>query len=415
MSGEEQERALLRPSVEQIAAIHAVVADEPWVVPLPRELHPAYAVRRQHEFRRLVDPGTPLLIVLQALLMGYALAMYFPAVTGPDRTVWWGAEAGISGFIAAGLLLARVPAVLPRYLVWVGGMATGILALRIGQTFAIADPALQQHQTYVCMLVIVIVVLALRLTLLASAVTCMLSLLIALAAAGLARWPVDVRRLLVYHGQAAMVALFVAFLLERQLRLAFLQSVLLTRESEKKQALNERLERMAREDGLTGLANRRYFDERLAIEWERAARDGRTVALLMMDVDHFKAFNDFYGHPAGDACLASIGGVLRDAARRPGDLAARYGGEEFVVLLPGTDVAGAVEVAERVLAGIMALAIPHEASSAGEGVTASIGVAVRSPVPAALPQRLVDAADAALYDAKRQGRRCVVVALEQDG
>jgi diguanylate cyclase (GGDEF)-like protein len=405
---EQQEQAPLRLSEGTVLAIKQVVRDEPWAINFPDELLPAYGLRRQHEFRRLVGPGTPLLLLLQFLLVGYALLMYFPAVTGPDRRLWWSAEAGVSLLVVIGLGLARVPAMLARYELWVGVAATGILALRVGQTFAFGDAALLQHQSYVCMLVIMVIVLALRLRIAASVAVCSVSLLLALSAAWFAHWPVDFRRLLVYHGQAVMVALFVAFLLERQQRLAFLQSVLLARESEEKQQLNDRLERLAREDGLTGLANRRHFDQALAVEWERASRERQPLALLMVDVDHFKAFNDLYGHPSGDACLSRIGSVLSAVARRPGDMAARYGGEEFVVLLPGTDAAGAVDVAERILAGMLDLGIPHEASSASDRVTVSIGLMAQVPSPGSPARTLVDDADAALYAAKHSGRNRVV-------
>lgn len=385
-------------------AVQDVVRLEPWVVPVAPELLPALAQRQQHQFRRLVDAGSPLLVLLQGLLVGYVLLFYFPVVSrGHDALTWWTAEAAVTVLIGFGLAMARLPAFLSGYLWWVSGMATGILSVRLLQTFALNDTGLLQHQTYVCMLVITVIVLALRLTVVASIWVCTLALLLALTAAWLLHWQVQWSHLLVYHGQATVVGLFVAFLLERQERLAFLQSVLLARESEEIQRLNGELEQLAREDGLTGLANRRYFDERLQEEWDRATRDARHIALLMIDVDHFKAFNDFYGHPAGDACLVKIAGVLRNAARRPGDLSARYGGEEFVVLLPGTELAGAQEVAERILQEIAGLAVVHEASSVGDYVSASIGLAVQVAGTQDC-QSLIDAADAALYDAKHAGR-----------
>lgn len=168
------------------------------------------------------------------------------------------------------------------------------------------------------------------------------------------------------------------------------------------------LEQLATRDGLTAIANRRAFDEKLDNEWKRQLRESRTLSLLMIDVDHFKLFNDAYGHPAGDHCLQQVARVLEQIVCRPGDLVARYGGEEFVVILCATHAQGAAAVAQRILDRIAELAIPH---SAGEGgrVTLSIGVSTALPQPETTPQSLVGAADAALYRAKHAGRNRFVL------
>ena len=170
---------------------------------------------------------------------------------------------------------------------------------------------------------------------------------------------------------------------------------------------NRRLRILAREDGLTRLANRRSFDEVLGEEYRRAMRVSSPLAVLMLDVDWFKAFNDSYGHPGGDACLQVVAGVMQSLVRRPADLTARYGGEEFVILLPDTDVAGGLAIAENIRAGVRDLAIPHAGPEFGF-VTVSVGVAVMIPfVSPQGPANLVEAADAALYAAKRAGRNTV--------
>jgi diguanylate cyclase (GGDEF)-like protein len=174
------------------------------------------------------------------------------------------------------------------------------------------------------------------------------------------------------------------------------------------------LEATASTDGLTGLATRRRFDEALADEWRRAARTQQPLSLLMVDVDHFKAYNDLYGHPAGDTCLRQVASQLLSFGRRPGDLAARYGGEEFVLLLPGAEPAGAAALAKRACEQVASLAIPHGASTVGPHVTVSIGVATASPAMSDAATggmaALVAAADAALYRAKEQGRARFVAA-----
>jgi diguanylate cyclase (GGDEF)-like protein len=179
----------------------------------------------------------------------------------------------------------------------------------------------------------------------------------------------------------------------------------------------DELRRNATIDALTAIANRRRFDEALESEWLRARRAGQPLALLMIDVDHFKLYNDQYGHPAGDACLRAIARALQSACMRPGDLVARYGGEEFAMLLPETPISGAEHVAQRMLDGVAALQIPHAGSETARYVTVSAGLACyegvgnralgndepRLPVKAAA-KSLVETADRALYLAKREGR-----------
>ncbi|GGC06760.1 sensor domain-containing diguanylate cyclase [Oxalicibacterium flavum] len=173
---------------------------------------------------------------------------------------------------------------------------------------------------------------------------------------------------------------------------------------EQLEKLNADLENLASIDGLTGLPNRRKFDAALALEFSRAARNASSIALIMIDVDRFKQFNDLYGHPEGDACLRQIGRVLLEqGAGRAADLPARYGGEEMVVLLPDTDLAGALAVAEKIRLAIRGLGIPHSAVPSGV-VTVSAGVAACIPTGTHTAAQLLKAADEALYAAKAAGR-----------
>ena len=169
---------------------------------------------------------------------------------------------------------------------------------------------------------------------------------------------------------------------------------------------NAELHRLATLDGLTGIANRRRFDEAIEAEWNRGRRRGSPLALLLCDVDHFKRYNDRLGHPAGDLCLKKMAGVLAGQLKRPADLAARYGGEEFALLLPDTDLAGALRVGEACRAGLEQLALPHPESPFGI-VTMSLGVTCIVPGEDDHPGDLVARADVALYDAKRGGRNRV--------
>ncbi len=175
------------------------------------------------------------------------------------------------------------------------------------------------------------------------------------------------------------------------------------------EAANARLTELSSTDGLTGIGNRRAFDEKLRIEWARAAREVTDLGLLLIDVDHFKLYNDRYGHPAGDACLRAVATAVAATLRRPPDFAGRFGGEEFVALLPGTGTQGGREVAERVRLAVESLALPHE-DSLGKTVTISIGVASLAPCPGDEANTLIELADRALYDAKQGGRNRVRIA-----
>lgn len=183
-------------------------------------------------------------------------------------------------------------------------------------------------------------------------------------------------------------------------------AIAITRDITEHKMLEERLEALATEDGLTGLANRRRFDERLLEEWMRAQRERTSLALLIVDLDHFKPYNDAYGHLAGDSCLRAVARILAEEAGRAGDLAARYGGEEFALLLPNTDAAGCTRIGERVRGALRKAVILHALNPPFNRVTASLGGAVCRPAAERLtsPTALIEAADRALYVAKDQGR-----------
>ncbi len=160
-------------------------------------------------------------------------------------------------------------------------------------------------------------------------------------------------------------------------------------------------------DGLIGIPNRRRFDEVLAQAWAMGSRQGSPLSMLLLDVDHFKAFNDHYGHLAGDACLTQVGRALAQGLSRASDLVARYGGEEFGVVLPGTSLEGARAVAETLRRAVESLALPHARSSAADRVTVSLGAATCTPEAGSQPSTLVESADQALYRAKQGGRNRV--------
>jgi diguanylate cyclase (GGDEF)-like protein len=163
-------------------------------------------------------------------------------------------------------------------------------------------------------------------------------------------------------------------------------------------------EKMSYQDGLTGLKNRRRFDDYLEQTARHAARERSWLSLLLVDIDHFKRFNDAYGHMAGDECLKEVAHVMGANAQRPLDLAARYGGEEFALILPATDLEGATGVAQKILAEVEALDVAHDRSPVAPHLTVSVGVASTMPTPGDASRRLVEEADRALYQAKGLGR-----------
>jgi diguanylate cyclase (GGDEF)-like protein len=170
------------------------------------------------------------------------------------------------------------------------------------------------------------------------------------------------------------------------------------------------LQTLAASDGLTGLANRRSFDQTLALEWSRALRTKKPLSLLFADVDHFKLYNDLHGHQKGDECLRAVAAMIGENALRPADLSARYGGEEFATIMPDTDHKGARKVAERLRKVLAELRLRHGAPSAGPLVTLSIGIATEIPSEDVCADWLLTQADQALYAAKHSGRNCVVSA-----
>ncbi|MCW6036499.1 diguanylate cyclase [Spirulina subsalsa FACHB-351] len=179
---------------------------------------------------------------------------------------------------------------------------------------------------------------------------------------------------------------------------------------QKLERFNEKLQRLVAIDGLTQIANRRQFDYYLQQQWKRSRREQSAISLIMCDVDHFKLYNDCYGHQQGDDCLCRVAKVMESSVQRPSDLVARYGGEEFAIILPNTNLQGALRVAHGIQQAVRNLEIPHLLSSVSRWVTMSLGVATLYPCGNALPEQLIQSADEAMYQAKELGRNCIAIA-----
>ncbi len=175
------------------------------------------------------------------------------------------------------------------------------------------------------------------------------------------------------------------------------------------EARNRELAKLVKIDGLTQIANRRYFESYLNKEWKRLAREKKYLSLIFIDIDHFKLYNDYYGHQAGDKCLKQLARVFDNAAKRPADLAARYGGEEFTIILPDTDEAGAKHIAGTIKKAISNLNIAHSKSKVRSIITCSMGIVSAIPEQGISLEKFVALADKALYCAKSQGRNRIVI------
>lgn len=382
--------------------------------PLSPPIKALYALHRQDNFVRMVLVGWPLLILMIALIAVGGPQLFGADIQGRDAVFWWRGLALEFVIISVAVLILHFPAAQRRYQAVIATVGCVALAVPLLGSLILDNLRLMQVISYIGIMVMTIEVLVLNLSLSMAAVACGSGILLA-AGIAVGRDITPDWSLFTWHAVGSLIVnLFIAAVQERQERFSFLQGLLLEHESTERERLNAILARLASEDQLTGLPNRRHFSEALLREWDRSSRTRKPLALLFMDIDYFKRYNDGLGHLAGDDCLAAIARAIQSAVKRPADLAARYGGEEFVVLLPETEVSGAMEVAQRVLEAVDARAIPHPGSAVAPHVTTSIGVAVMVP-DGERPQKLIDAADAALYEAKGRGRHQIVLAERAGG
>lgn len=319
--------------------------------------------------------------------------------------------AGLFGLVIVVVAAVRVEA-LARHFTWLVGLAatTGIFAMHIATLLVPETDPLHTIARFGVILVTVAVFsisnLSLRPALLCVAVATLAFLPVALATGASVDW----RMFGAYALGSALIGATIGFSQEIRERTVYLQGRLLFLEKRAMDRMAGELDRLSRTDALTGLPNRRHFDEFFAREWAVCAREGRPMNLLFIDVDYFKPYNDHYGHQAGDECLATVGRALGAQAMRSSDFVARYGGEEFVAVFPGTDRAGLADIGARMLAAVDELVLPHAASRVSAQVTVSIGVGWLVPGRGDTPQSLVQMADAALYRAKDAGRHRVEAA-----
>ncbi|PIE41318.1 MAG: hypothetical protein CSA49_04035 [Gammaproteobacteria bacterium] len=304
------------------------------------------------------------------------------------------------------IFLSRFPA-LTRFFHWYTGiLATISLSLIMNVAHTIAEPEIKLVAYAGSIYTIIVIYSISRMRFYVATFWCHLAGVIHLISLKLQNANEPFTSFQSYFIAANLIGMGISYIIEHRERAMFIQSLLLDIDKIEQEKLNQDLEKLTREDSLTGLANRRYFDERLSQEWSRCMRDNNPLSVVIFDVDFFKQFNDRYGHQAGDHCLVQIAKALKKEASRTGELAGRYGGEEFIILYPNTDAAQIQISLQRIRQRIHDLNILHEDSKASHQVTASIGAATTIPVKSLHPDKLVSAADQMLYKAKAEGRDC---------
>lgn len=391
-------------SPKTLSYIQQLLQDRPLFFYFENDIELRFYAKRAEEYRRLLSVGKLLFFVLYGIITFIALTVFPVTVMAEGQFIFKFVLVPIGLLLLLVLAIAELPFFQHNYQWLATPVSTLILYCVMLASISNIDNNFSQHAAYDVMIIVTIISFGLRVQFpVCLLVLCLAAILTILTTISL-NWKIDWFKFAHFYGLGSTITLSIVALIERQERFAFLQELLVAHQTVELDRLNRALDKMSREDPLTALANRRAFDDALNREWERARREQQSIALLYMDVDFFKLYNDTYGHNIGDVCLRRVGQTLKQALRRPADLAARYGGEEFVVLLPNTNAEGAIDVAQRIIKHIDALALPHSRSKAASHVTLSIGITFTIPQKQQTLTEFLAKADAALYKAKEHGR-----------
>ncbi|HQV22118.1 MAG TPA: GGDEF domain-containing protein [Agitococcus sp.] len=391
-------------SNKTLAYIHQLLQERPLFFYFENDIEVRFYAKRAEEYRRLLSMGKMLFLILYALITTVAILAFPEAVMANDLFIFKYVLTPIGLLLLLVMALADLPFFRHHYQWLATPISTLILFCVMLASVSSVDSSLAQHAAYDVMIIVTIICFGLRVQFPICLLIVSLAAILTVLTTVSLNWNIDWFKFAHFYGLGSAITVIIVALIERQERFAFLQELLVAHQTVELDRLNRALDKMSREDPLTGLANRRAFDDALNQEWDRAKREQQSIALLYMDVDFFKLYNDTYGHNIGDVCLRRVGQTLKQALRRPADLAARYGGEEFVVLLPNTNADGAIDVAQRILKHIDALALPHSRSKAAPHVTLSIGITFNVPQKQSTLTEFLAKADAALYKAKEHGR-----------
>ncbi len=391
-------------SNKTLAYIHQLLQERPLFFYFENDIEVRFYAKRAEEYRRLLSMGKMLFLILYALIATVAILAFPEAVMANDLFIFKFVLTPIGLLLLLVMALADLPFFRHHYQWLATPISTLLLFCVMLASVSSVDSSLAQHAAYDVMIIVTIICFGLRVQFPVCLLIVSLAAILTVLTTVSLNWNIDWFKFAHFYGLGSAITVIIVALIERQERFAFLQELLVAHQTVELDRLNRALDKMSREDPLTGLANRRAFDDALNQEWDRAKREQQSIALLYMDVDFFKLYNDTYGHNIGDVCLRRVGQTLKQALRRPADLAARYGGEEFVVLLPNTNADGAIDVAQRIIKHIDALALPHSRSKAAPHVTLSIGITFTVPQKQSTLTEFLTKADAALYKAKEHGR-----------
>lgn len=400
-----------RPTAEEVAErrhtlayIRLITSRRPIFFTFPAAMEQDFQRKRVASSLFYIRSGQWLLLLMFTLIVAIAWFNYRPLMAARDYLLIKTIYAPVGALILFIIFGNRLPWVHRRFHAVMFPVSLIQIVLIQQHVFQATGNSYYEYATYNLMITLLLVALGLRFATPVLLGLYLLSGAVSLLSAMLFGLPVNPLSFFYYYVIFGTVILVLAAIAERQERFGFLQELLARLQGEELTRLNRTLEKIAHEDALTGIPNRRSFDETAEKEFERATRDRQPLSVLLLDVDYFKRYNDTYGHAAGDKCLQLIARTLQEALMRPADMVARYGGEEFILLLPNTPPDGAAKVAERILRWVDAGQIPHETSSVAQHVTVSIGIYTLIPDKQQTLKGVVKQADEALYAAKGSGR-----------
>ena len=396
---------MLGPDQEQsdLEALAARARSTHWRLDMGERLEGAY--RADHRGRAVAFfRHSSIFIFLIFLLLSTGIYHLMP----PEEVPRWLSLYGWVGvIIIAASVLSRIPALNGQFEIYTGVGSFASVALSVAVTGVVTDPVAGQLTQVAIMYATVIIFSMVGLRFKHAFYAVWLGGLAGTVLAWLLDGSVEWGLLHRTFTGSSLLGMFIAYYAERRDRELFLQAHLLRAAHERTEEYAVRLDRLSRHDALTGLANRRHFDEEMQQEWRRGARQQSPLSVMMIDIDHFKHFNDTHGHVRGDDCLRQAASVIAAHARRPGELAVRYGGEEFLLLFPDTGREAACQLAERLLQSFRQARLQQAPGLSREFLSVSIGVAAVVPGNTMLtPDELICAADDALYEAKHAGRDC---------
>lgn len=387
--------------VDSRNALRDALNDSRWLQFLPQHLRRAYRSQRQTDFDRLALVGAPLLPLLYLALNVVLILLYDEQLHGHDLRLWLTAEIISGALVLLGVVAVRSARGRAHFNAWIPVVLALILMTKISVGMSMRQADLANGILFSTALVQIVGILALDLAAVEAVGAVLPGFFLLLAMANFARFHFWFS-FLCFYALVAVVCLVIRVIHENSYKKYFLQSVLLSQEEKEVTLLNQRLGMLTHEDILTGLANRRSFFEVLEREWRHAVRVRGSLAVLVMDVDGFQAYNSQGGAPVGDRLLQRIAAVLRATGYRNGDVAARYGSDEFALLLSGADAEGAVAIASDLVAALSRPRSNVEPESIME-LTLSIGIAACKPASGDDARAMLRAADAALEQSQREG------------